>query len=87
MTPTAPAAPGYSRAVAAQRCGITTRTLDRYVSSGLVSGTVQYVEGHGHMRLFTAAELDRIRAAKADHLTRQPRGLRRTLPPATETTP
>jgi len=80
------AAPGYSRTVAAQRCGITTRTLDRYVSAKVVEGTVQFIEAHGHMRLFTDAEIATIKAAKAAKLSRQPLGLRRT-PPATETTP
>jgi DNA-binding transcriptional MerR regulator len=85
----AKAQPGYTRRATAEACGITRRTLDRYVSSGLVVGTIQYVEGHGHMRLFTKEEIERIKGAHAALRARQPEALRRyqAPPPTTESAP
>ena len=68
---------GYTRKQAAEACGVTPRTIDRYVAQGLVKGRIQFRPGHGHMRVFTHDELLKMHVIKADQAGNIAPGLRK----------
>ena len=67
---------GYTRRQAAKKAGIGLRTLDQYVHDGVATGRVQYVEDHGHMRVFSDTDIDHFKAEAERRKALQPNGLR-----------
>ncbi len=70
-------AKGYTRRQAAEIAGVSKRTLDSYVRQGVATGRIQFVEGHGHMRVFTEGEVERLTSHAVSQRAKQPEGLRR----------
>ncbi len=61
---------GYTRRQAAKAAGVALRTVDYYRSRGAIQGRMQYVEGHGWLRLYTEDDIVRIKELYGEGLER-----------------
>lgn len=80
---------GYTRRQIAEEANVSLKTIDNYVKRGVIKGRIQYIDGHGHMRVFTAGEIDEVKRHLIDSVKTMPESLRRYVygdkPPEEET--